>query len=167
MWFINASFAWRCRQVLCLAVVRFTWSWVWSIWVTLPMDFNNWFPSAVISKRAGACFRSMGMTAWIIRSSKFGINTWNARRVCWHVLINALTKQPVEGRWNEIVLLKGHDANGVFALNWTRLKVIRPETTVEGLAGLDLCSTSESAAVTGGYVSALSDGRFSLFDACC
>ena len=67
-----------------------------------------------------------------------------------------------EGRWNnEIVPIEGHDANGALKLCEID-EVIRPETSVEGLAGLRPVFDPKNGQVTAGTSSALSDGASAL-----
>lgn len=62
---------------------------------------------------------------------------------------------------NEIIATEGHDANG--ALTVLRVdEVIRPETTVAGLAALKPAFDAQHGTVTAGTSSALSDGAAAL-----
>ena len=62
---------------------------------------------------------------------------------------------------NEIVPTYGHDADGsLFSLNYD--EVIRPETTVEGLAALRPAFDPVNGTVTAGSSSALSDGASAM-----
>jgi acetyl-CoA acyltransferase len=68
----------------------------------------------------------------------------------------------VEGRFaNEIVATEGHDAAGILrSIDYD--EVIRPETTVEGLAGLRPVFDPANGTVTAGTSSALSDGASAM-----
>jgi acetyl-CoA acyltransferase len=66
------------------------------------------------------------------------------------------------GRWdNEIVPIEGHDANGALTLV-NHDEVIRPETTVETLAGLRPVFDPANGTVTAGTSSAISDGASAM-----
>ncbi|UTP73587.1 acetyl-CoA C-acyltransferase FadA [Alteromonas sp. LMIT006] len=68
----------------------------------------------------------------------------------------------LESRWDkEIVPIEGHDANGVLTLV-THDEVIRPETTVETLAGLRPVFDPANGTVTAGTSSAISDGASAM-----
>ncbi len=68
----------------------------------------------------------------------------------------------IEGRFdNEIVPIQGHDADGILRLI-TSDEVIRPETTVEGLAALRPAFDPVNGTVTAGTSSALSDGASAM-----
>ncbi|WP_027251766.1 acetyl-CoA C-acyltransferase FadA [Photobacterium halotolerans] len=68
----------------------------------------------------------------------------------------------VEGRFkNEILPTEGHDENGVLKV-FDYDEVIRPETTVEGLAGLRPVFDPANGTVTAGTSSALSDGASAM-----
>ena len=72
-----------------------------------------------------------------------------------HRLAHAAT---VEGRWdNEIIPVEGHDENG-FKSVLTVDEVIRPETTLEGLAALKPVFIPKLGTVTAGTSSSFSDG---------
>lgn len=68
----------------------------------------------------------------------------------------------LEGRFaNEIMPIEGHDADGILRLI-KHDEVIRPETTVEGLAGLRPAFDPVNGTVTAGTSSALSDGAAAM-----
>ncbi|WP_010323149.1 acetyl-CoA C-acyltransferase FadA [Marinobacterium stanieri] len=68
----------------------------------------------------------------------------------------------LEGRWdNEILPLEGHDKQGFKSLV-TSDEVIRPETTVETLAGLKPAFMPKGGTVTAGSSSAFSDGASAM-----
>ncbi len=63
-----------------------------------------------------------------------------------------------QGRWdNEIIPVEGHDENG-FKSVLSRDEVVRPDTTVEGLAALKPVFIPKVGTVTAGTSSAFSDG---------
>ncbi len=67
-----------------------------------------------------------------------------------------------QGRFkNEIVAIEGHDANG-FKVLCDYDEVIRPETTLEGLASLKPAFNPKGGTVTAGSSSALSDGASAM-----
>ena len=67
-----------------------------------------------------------------------------------------------QGRFkNEIVAIEGHDANG-FKVLCDYDEVIRPETTLEGLAALKPAFNPKGGTVTAGSSSALSDGASAM-----
>lgn len=67
-----------------------------------------------------------------------------------------------QGRWsNEIVGIEGHDADGNKVLCEID-EVIRPETTIESLAGLKPVFDPRNGTVTAGTSSALSDGAAAM-----
>jgi len=67
-----------------------------------------------------------------------------------------------QGRFkNEIVGVEGHDANGVLTLCDVD-EVIRPETTLEGLAALKPVFDPRNGTVTAGSSSAISDGASAM-----
>lgn len=68
----------------------------------------------------------------------------------------------LQGRFkNEIVAIEGHDANG-FKVLCDFDEVIRPETTLEGLAALKPAFNPKGGTVTAGSSSALSDGASAM-----
>lgn len=115
------------------------------------VDFHPGMNKSV-AKAAG----SMGMTAELL-GRKFGISRemqdkFGARS---HQLAH---KANTDGGFdNEIHAINGHDANGALK----RIKhdeVVRPETTVEGLAALRPVFDPANGTVTAGTSSAISDG---------
>ncbi|PHR66666.1 acetyl-CoA C-acyltransferase FadA [Pseudidiomarina marina] len=119
--------------------------------MTHGIDFHPGMNKSV-ARAAG----SMGMTAELL-ARKFGIDraaqdAFGARS---HQRAYAAT---VEGRFaKEILPLEGHDADGILHLVKND-EVIRPETTVEGLAALRPVFDPANGTVTAGTSSALSDG---------
>lgn len=68
----------------------------------------------------------------------------------------------LEGRWdNEILPIEGHDKQG-FKRLVTQDEVIRPETTIETLAGLRPAFMPKGGTVTAGSSSAFSDGASAM-----
>lgn len=71
-------------------------------------------------------------------------------------------KAALEGRWdNEILPVEGHDSRG-FKRLVTKDEVIRPDTTVETLAGLKPAFMPRGGTVTAGSSSAFSDGASAM-----
>ena len=125
----------------------------------VPMMYDVDFDPALskyISKGAG----SMGLTAELL-GRQHGVtreqqDAFGARS---HQRAHAAT---LEGRWkNEIVATAGHDASGALTMI-EHDEVIRPETTVEGLAGLRPVFDPANGTVTAGTSSALSDGASAM-----
>src|SRR5690554_3792822 len=105
-----------------------------------------------VAKAAG----SMGLTAELL-GKKFGItreeqDAFGARS---HRLAHEAT---LSGEFAaEILPINGHDQNGVLK-KFSNDEVIRPETTVEALAGLRPVFDPANGTVTAGTSSAISDG---------
>jgi len=125
----------------------------------VPMMYDVDFDPALskyISRAAG----NMGLTAELL-GMQHGItremqDAFGARS---HRLAHKAT---LEGRWaNEIVATAGHDEMGALEM-FTTDEVIRPETTVEGLAGLRPVFDPVNGTVTAGTSSALSDGASAM-----
>lgn len=123
--------------------------------MTHGIDFHPGMNKSV-AKAAG----SMGMTAELL-SRKFGItreqqDAFGARS---HQKAYQAT---VEGRFaKEILPMNGHNADGEL-VRVTTDEVIRPETTVEGLAQLRPVFDPANGTVTAGTSSALSDGAAAM-----
>lgn len=123
--------------------------------MTHGIDFHPGMNKSV-AKAAG----SMGMTAELL-SRKFGItreqqDAFGARS---HQKAHQAT---VEGRFaKEILPMNGHNADGEL-VRVTTDEVIRPETTVEGLAQLRPVFDPANGTVTAGTSSALSDGAAAM-----
>ncbi|MFT4928052.1 MAG: acetyl-CoA acyltransferase [Phenylobacterium sp.] len=123
--------------------------------MTHGVDFHPGM-SKTVAKAAGM----MGLTAEML-GKMHGItrqmqDEFGARS---HRLAHQAT---LEGRFsNEIVPIQGHDADGILKLI-TNDEVIRPETTVEGLAGLRPAFDPVNGTVTAGTSSALSDGASAM-----
>ncbi|GBL05101.1 acetyl-CoA C-acyltransferase FadA [Glaciecola sp. KUL10] len=124
----------------------------------VPMNYNIDFHPA-IAKYSAKASGSMGMTAELLgRQNGITREMQDAFGARSHQLAH---KAAVEGRWNEIVPIEGHDANGVLTLV-EHDEVIRPETTVETLAGLRPVFDPVSGSVTAGTSSAISDGASAM-----
>jgi acetyl-CoA acyltransferase len=119
------------------------------------VDFNPAL-SLSIAKAAG----SMGLTAEMLgRQHQISREMQDAFGARSHQRAHQAT---VEGHWrNEIVATLGHDAMGAL-INVTEDEVIRPETTVEALAGLRPVFDPVNGTVTAGTSSALSDGASAM-----
>ena len=112
------------------------------------------------SKYVAKASNMMGLTAEMLGRmhgiSRQAMDEFGARshRLAWEAT--------QEGRWNnEIVAVEGHNADG-FKVLCEIDEVIRPETTVEGLAGLRPVFDPKNGQVTAGTSSALSDGASSI-----
>ena len=102
----------------------------------------------------------MGLTAEML-GKMYGITReqQDAFAVRSHKLAQAAT---VSGRFKrEILPIEGHDADGVLKL-YDFDEVIRPETTMESLAGLRPVFDPVNGTVTAGTSSALSDGASAM-----
>lgn len=109
-----------------------------------------------MSKYAAKAAMMMGVTAEMLANiNGIGREEQDAFGERSHRLANKAT---VEGRWdNEIIPVEGHDKDG----NKTKVvidEVIRPETSVEGLAALKPVFIPKVGTVTAGTSSAISDG---------
>lgn len=125
----------------------------------LPMDHGIDINPA-LSKHAARAAASMGMTAELLARrhsiSRREQDEFGARS---QQRAHAAT---VEGRFvNEIVPVAGHDEHGGVAL-CERDEVIRPDTTVEGLAELKPVFDPANGTVTAGTSSAISDGAAAM-----
>ncbi|GAA5132611.1 acetyl-CoA C-acyltransferase FadA [Thalassotalea piscium] len=125
----------------------------------VPMMYDVDFDPALskyISRAAG----NMGLTAELL-GKQHGVTReqQDAFAERSHRLAH---KAMLEGRWaNEIVPTLGHDAMGALKLI-EHDEVIRPETTIEGLAGLRPVFDPVNGTVTAGTSSALSDGASAM-----
>ncbi|MDX1706470.1 acetyl-CoA C-acyltransferase FadA [Pseudidiomarina sp.] len=121
----------------------------------VPMDHGIDFHPG-LNKSVARAAAMMGMTAELL-ARKFDVDraaqdAFGARS---HKRAHAAT---VEGRFaREILPIQGHDADGVLRMIKDD-EVIRPETTVEGLAQLRPVFDPANGTVTAGTSSALSDG---------
>lgn len=125
----------------------------------VPMMYDVDFDPA-LSKHIARAAGNMGLTAELL-GMQHGVtreqqDAFGARS---HQLAHKAT---LEGRWaNEIVPTLGHDADGALSLI-EHDEVIRPETTVESLAGLRPVFDPVNGTVTAGTSSALSDGASAM-----
>ena len=125
----------------------------------VPMMYDVDFAPS-LSKHIARASGSMGLTAELL-GKQHGItremqDSFGARS---HQLAHKAT---LEGRWNnEIVATEGHDENGALTLV-EHDEVIRPDTTVEGLAALRPVFDPVNGTVTAGTSSALSDGASAM-----
>lgn len=125
----------------------------------VPMMYDIDFDPA-LSKHIARASGNMGLTAELL-GKQFGISremqdAFGARS---HQKAHEAT---MSGRWdNEIVATEGHDASGALILV-EHDEVIRPETTVEGLAALRPVFDPVNGTVTAGTSSALSDGASAM-----
>jgi acetyl-CoA acyltransferase len=125
----------------------------------VPMMYDVDFDPALskyISRAAG----NMGLTAELL-GKQHGITReqQDAFAARSHQRAHQAT---LDGRWaNEIVATQGHDAMGALTLV-EHDEVIRPETTVETLAGLRPVFDPVNGTVTAGTSSALSDGASAM-----
>lgn len=121
----------------------------------VPMDHGIDFHPGM-NKSVARAAGMMGMTAELL-ARKFKIDraqqdAFGARS---HRLAHLAT---IEGRFaREILPIEGHDADGILRLI-KQDEVIRPETSVEGLAALRPVFDPVNGTVTAGTSSALSDG---------
>lgn len=117
-------------------------------------------PDPALSKYVARGAGSMGLTAEML-GRQFGISRtmqdeFAARS---HQRAHQAT---LSGGWNnEIVATEGHDATGALTLV-EHDEVIRPDTTVETLAGLRPVFDPVNGSVTAGTSSALSDGASAM-----
>jgi acetyl-CoA acyltransferase len=125
----------------------------------VPMMYDVDFDPAVskyISRAAG----NMGLTAELL-GKQFGITREQQDAFAARSHRKAYEAQ-LAGRWdNEIVATQGHDAMGALTLV-EHDEVIRPETTIETLAGLRPVFDPVNGTVTAGTSSALSDGASAM-----
>ncbi|MEW6991808.1 acetyl-CoA C-acyltransferase FadA [Colwelliaceae bacterium 6441] len=125
----------------------------------VPMMYDVDFDPALskyISRAAG----NMGLTAELL-GKQHGITREQQDAFAARSHRKAYEAQ-LAGRWNnEIVATQGHDAMGALTLI-EHDEVIRPETTVETLAGLRPVFDPVNGTVTAGTSSALSDGASAM-----
>jgi acetyl-CoA acyltransferase len=125
----------------------------------VPMNYNLDFHPG-LAKHTAKASGNMGMTAELLGRQN-GISremqdTFGARS---HQNAH---KAHLNGGWkNEIVPVEGHDANGLLTVVEND-EVIRPDTTVETLAGLRPVFDPVSGSVTAGTSSAISDGASAM-----
>lgn len=125
----------------------------------VPMTFNVDFHPG-LAKYTAKASGNMGMTAELLgRQNGITREMQDAFGARSH---QRAYQAHLEGRWaNEIVATEGHDADGVLKLI-DHDEVIRPETTVETLAGLRPVFDPVNGTVTAGTSSAISDGASAM-----
>ena len=125
----------------------------------VPMDFNLDFHPG-IAKHTAKASGSMGMTAELLgRQNGITRDMQDAFGARSHQRAHKAT---LEGRWaNQIVATEGHDADGILK-SITVDEVIRPDSTVETMAGLRPVFDPVNGTVTAGTSSALSDGASAM-----
>jgi len=125
----------------------------------VPMNYNLDFHPG-IAKHTAKASGNMGMTAELLGRQN-GISREMQDEFGARSHQNA-HKAHLNGGWNnEIVSIEGHDANGLLTLV-EHDEVIRPETTVETLAGLRPVFDPVNGSVTAGTSSAISDGASAM-----
>lgn len=125
----------------------------------VPMNYNIDFHPGLAINTAKAS-GSMGMTAELLGRQN-GISREMQDEFGARSHQNA-HKAHLNGGWdNEIVSVEGHDAAGLLTL-FEHDEVIRPDTTVETLAGLRPVFDPVSGTVTAGTSSAISDGASAM-----
>ena len=125
----------------------------------VPMTYNIDFHPG-LAKHTAKASGSMGMTAELLgRQNGITRDMQDAFGARSHQ--NAYKAQQNGGWDNEIVAIEGHDADGLLTLV-EQDEVIRPETTVETLAGLRPVFDPVSGSVTAGTSSAISDGAAAM-----
>ena len=125
----------------------------------VPMDFNIDFHPG-LAKYTAKASGSMGMTAELLgRQNQISREMQDSFGARSHQRAHAAH---LEGRWaNEIVSVEGHDANGVLT-SVDHDEVIRPDSTVETMAGLRPVFDPVNGTVTAGTSSAISDGAAAM-----
>ncbi|NVK55175.1 MAG: acetyl-CoA C-acyltransferase FadA [Alteromonadaceae bacterium] len=125
----------------------------------VPMTFNLDFHPG-LAKYTAKASGNMGMTAELLgRQNGITREMQDAFGARSHQRAH---QAHLEGRWaNEIVPTEGHDADGVLKLI-DYDEVIRPESTVESLAGLRPVFDPVNGTVTAGTASAISDGASAM-----
>ena len=125
----------------------------------VPMNYNIDFHPG-LAKYTAKASGNMGMTAELLGRQN-GISREMQDQFGARSHQNA-HKAHLNGGWkNEIVPIEGHDENGLLTLV-EHDEVIRPETTVETLAGLRPVFDPVSGSVTAGTSSAISDGASAM-----
>ncbi len=124
----------------------------------VPMNFNLDFHPG-LAKYTAKASGNMGMTAELLgRQNGITREMQDAFGARSHQRAH---QAHVEGRWNEIVPVEGHDANGVLKLIEAD-EVIRPDSTVETMAALRPVFDPVNGTVTAGTSSAISDGASAM-----
>lgn len=125
----------------------------------VPMNYNIDFHPG-LAKHTAKASGSMGMTAELLgRQNGITREMQDAFGARSHQYAH---KAALNGGWdNEIVAIEGHDQEGRLTLV-EQDEVIRPETTVETLAGLRPVFDPANGSVTAGTSSAISDGASAM-----
>lgn len=125
----------------------------------VPMDYNIDFHPG-LAKHTAKASGSMGMTAELLgRQNGISREMQDAFGARSHQRAAAAANN---GGWdNEIVAVEGHDADGLL-VSVEADEVIRPDTTVETLAGLRPVFDPVNGSVTAGTSSAISDGASAM-----
>jgi acetyl-CoA acyltransferase len=125
----------------------------------VPMNFNLDFHPA-LAKHTAMASGNMGMTAELLgRQNGISREMQDAFGARSHRRAHAAH---LEGRWaSEIMPIEGHDADGVLKLI-DYDEVIRPESTVEIMAGLRPVFDPINGTVTAATSSAISDGASAM-----
>ncbi|MBN7819236.1 acetyl-CoA C-acyltransferase FadA [Bowmanella yangjiangensis] len=125
----------------------------------VPMNFNIDFHPG-LAKYTAKASGNMGMTAELLGRQN-GI-TREMQDVFGARSHQRAHQAALEGRWaSEIAAIEGHDADGVLTLV-DYDEVVRPDTTVETLAGLRPVFDPVNGTVTAGTASAISDGASAM-----
>jgi len=125
----------------------------------VPMNYNIDFHPG-LAKHTAKASGSMGMTAELLgRQNGISREMQDAFGARSHQYAH---KAHLNGGWDkEIVPIEGHDAKGLLTLV-EHDEVIRPDTTVETLAGLRPVFDPVNGSVTAGTSSAISDGASAM-----
>ncbi len=125
----------------------------------VPMTYNIDFHPG-LAKHTAKASGSMGMTAELLGRQN-GISREMQDEFAARSHQKAYAAQQNGGWDKEIVAIEGHDENGLLTLV-EQDEVIRPETTVETLAGLRPVFDPANGSVTAGTSSAISDGAAAM-----
>ncbi|MDN4502087.1 acetyl-CoA C-acyltransferase FadA [Alteromonadaceae bacterium BrNp21-10] len=124
----------------------------------VPMDFNIDFHPG-LAKHTAKASGNMGMTAELLgRQNGISREMQDEFGARSHQRAHAAA---VEGRWNEISPIEGHDADGALKLIEAD-EVIRPESTAESLSKLRPVFDPVNGTVTAATSSAISDGASAM-----
>ena len=123
--------------------------------MTHGLDFN---PAS--AKRNAKAAGAMGLTAEYL-GRLHGITRAEQDQFAWRSQMKAAAATESGAFRGEIVPLNGHDEDGALK-RFDFDEVIRPETTLEGLAGLRPAFDPKNGTVTAGNSSAISDGAAAL-----
>lgn len=125
----------------------------------VPMNYNIDFHPG-IAKHTAKASGNMGMTAELLgRQNGISREMQDAFGARSHQKAH---QAHLSGAWNkEIVAIEGHDATGKLSLI-DHDEVIRPDTTIETLAGLRPVFDPVNGSVTAGTSSAISDGAAAM-----